>query len=343
MEFFDYSLTLFEQIEKTDFSKFFDPNKPNNYSNESQHPLEYIIPVITNNLDFDKFNEFYRKEVSLIFNNDLSLFIDDSDQIDNLNKIYFYDKSVSKYTWMYLFWIWFNKVDISNDDLKCLLKAVFMGMMGFRLLDIATDDENQNNKEYFFLGHYLIRSFEKIYMNVFKTKETFDVLNYYLLKYNEVEYTEKRNLWKTCPFNWDESNILGYKTSPLLALFEVIFVHFNVDTNKSKDLIHAFLNMLAINQIIDDIGDAESDLLTGRETLVMKGFFEQYGTNQGLNQENIQQFLSHERLFKIYKKINSLFDNAIDLASKHDDLIFVTFIEIVKPIFLNKFVVVPKK
>lgn len=336
MEFFDYSLKFYEIIENTDFSKF-SKSKNNKYSsNEFPPTLNSLMSVISDNFDHDKFKQLYRDEVSNIINNKLPMCNGDTAQINQLNNIYYYDNSVSKYTWMYLFWIWYNKINIPSEKLKTLLQAIFMGMMGFRLLDISTDDESEN-KEYLFLAQYLIRNFEKIYLDVFKTKETFDILNYYSLKYNEIEYIEKKNLWKPCPFNWENSNLLGYKTSPLLSLFEVIFKNYNVDRDKADNLILSFLNMLAVNQIVDDLGDAENDLSTGRETLVMTGFYKQYGIGNSWTKENIEDFLTQDRLLNIYNNIVSLFDKAIKLASYHNDIIFMVFIELVRPMFLKKF------
>jgi hypothetical protein len=327
MEFFDYSLKLFNQIEQTDFS---------NFSGSSEHPVKGIVSYLSTKITFDKFTELYRKEIDIIIDEHLPMCKDDDEQVNNLKKIYYYDGSVNTYTWMYLFWIWYNKIDISSNDLKFLLKGVFMGMMGFRLIDIYTDDEGPN-KDYLFLGNYLIRNFEQIFVDVFGSKETFDVLNYYGLKFNEVEYLEKRNLWKKCPFSWEKSNMLGYKTSPLLSLFDVIFTHFRIDKNKSDALVQGFLNVLAVNQITDDLGDAETDLAVGRETLVMQGFYEKYGTVNSWSKENIAEFLTQEKLMQIYNEIQDLTNNGIALFSKHDDLIFLIFVEMGRQVFLKNF------
>lgn len=331
MDFFDYSLKLFRQIEQTDFSKF---------SVSSEHPLQNIVSSLFTKITFNKFTELYRNEIDIIIDEHLPMVKNDDEQVNNLRNIYYYDGSVNTYTWMYLFWIWYNKIDISSNDLKSLLKGVFMGMMGFRLIDIYTDEEGPN-KDYLFLGNYLIRSFEQIFVDVFGSKETFNVLNYYGLKFNEIEYIEKRNLWKKCPFSWEKSNNLGYKTSPLLSLFDVIFKHFRIEKNKSDALVKGFLNVLAVNQIMDDLDDAESDLAIGRETLVMQGFYEKYGIVESWSKENIAEFLSQEKLMQIYNEIQDLTNTGIALFSKHDDLIFSIFFKMGRQVFLKNFEITP--
>ncbi|MCB0753635.1 MAG: hypothetical protein KDC52_19340 [Ignavibacteriae bacterium] len=333
MEYFDYSLSLFKKIEKTDFSEL---------SNTSENPIRALIPFVLKNFSFEKFKELYRKETDRIIDEYLPIEKSDTEQIEKLKAIYYYDNSVNNYSWMFLFWIWNNKIEIEEADLKLLLRAEFMGMMGYRLIDLYTDDEG-TNKEYFFIGNFLIRSFEQIFNDVFKTKKTFDLINYYTLKYNEIEYIEKRNLWKTCPYSWKKSFELGFKTSPLLSLFHVVFSASNSEENKSTDLLKALLNALAANQILDDISDAPSDLAVGRETLVMSGFFSKYGIENSWNDKNIKDFLNQERLVMIYKNLLELFEEALNLAEKHEDLIFMLFIEFGKQGFLNNFEVVPIK
>lgn len=181
MEYLNYSHTLFKKIEKTDFSVL---------SNSTEHPLRTLVPLVLKNFSYEKFTELYRNETDKIIDEYLPVDKNDSEQITKLKSITYYDVSVNTYTWMFLFWIWYNKLEIDTKDLEKLIKAEFMGMMGYRLIDIYTDDEG-SNKDYLFLGNYLIRSFEQIFNDVFKTKDTFDILNYYGLKYNEVEYVEK--------------------------------------------------------------------------------------------------------------------------------------------------------
>ncbi len=333
MEYFDYSYSLFKKIGKTDFSKL---------PNTSEHPFRALVPFVLKNFSFEKFKDLYRKETSKIIDEYLPIDKNDTQLIEELKSLYYYDHSVNTYSWMFLFWIWSNNINIAEEDLKSLLSAEFMGMMGYRLIDLYTDDEG-TKKEYLFLGNYLIRTFEQIFNDVFKTKKTFDLINYYTLKYNEIEYIEKRNLWKTCPYNWNESYMLGYKTSPLISLFHVVFSESQNDENKSADLLRALLNTLAANQILDDISDAAVDLEVGRETLVMAGFFNKYGIENSWNDKNIKDFLTQEKLLMIYKNLQNLFEDSINLVEKHEDIIFMLFVEVGRHYFLRNFEVVPIK
>lgn len=327
MEFFEYSLKLFRKIEAADFSKL---------PPTTERPLSSIIPFVLKNVSFEKFTELYRKEIEIIIDNYLPICKNDSQKKIKLKSIYYYDGSVNTYSWMYLFWIWFNKINIPAKDLKLLLRAEFMGMMGYRLLDIYTDKE-EDNSDYLFLSDYLIRSFEQIFVNVFNTTDTFITINYYSQKFNEIEYIEKNNLWKKCPFTWENSKLLGYKTSPLISLFAVVFKYFKIEEKKVKHIIDGFLTILAINQILDDIGDAESDLSVGRETLVMSGFYEKFGIKNSWSKENINQFLDQEKVKFIYFNINKLFEKATKQFLKQDDIIFLFFVEVIRFVFLKKF------
>ena len=331
MEYFDYSHRLYKKIEITDFSEL---------SKTSEHPFKALIPFVIKNFSYEKFTALYRKETNKIIDEYLPISKTDTLQKKKLKEITYYDVSVNTYTWMFLFWIWHNKVDISSKDLKSLIKAEFMGMMGYRLIDIYTDDEG-SNKDFLFLGNYLIRSFEQIFNDVLKSNETYNILNYYGLKYNEVEYVEKRNLWNECPFNWKESNKLGFKTSPLLSLFHVVFNKAEMPERKSKDLLEALLNALVANQIVDDISDAEADLAVGRETLVLKGYYKKFGINQSWSKDNIQSFFTHEKYTLIYKNLLKLFEEAFSLSETHNDIVIMLFVELGRNVFLKNFEITP--
>lgn len=333
MEFFDYSRKLYKKIEEADFSKL---------PSTTERPLSAIIPHLLNNYSFDNFTKLYRNEIEIIIDEHLPMCKNDSEKIKKLKSNYYYEGSVNTYSWMFLFWIWFNKIDIPEKDLKLLLRGEFMGMMGYRLLDIYTDNE-ENNSDYLFLGDYLIRSFEQIFVDVFNTVDTFSEINYYLQKYDEIEYVEKNNLWQKCPFNWANAKILGYKTSPLISLFAVVFKHIKLEDKKIKDIVDGFLNILAINQILDDVGDAASDLSVGRETLVTAGFYKKYGTDNSWTKENIDQFLDQEQLKTIYINVQKLFDNATRQFTKHEDMIFLFFAEVIRFVFLKKFEIVTEE
>ncbi len=333
MEFFDYSLKLYKKIEEYDFSKL---------SSTTERPLSAIIPYLLKNYSFDNFTKLYRNEIDIIVDNYLPMCKNDSKKAKKLKSNYYYEGSVNTYSWMFLFWIWFNKIDIPPKKLKLLLRAEFMGMMGYRLLDIYSDNE-EDNSDYLFLGDFLIRSFEEIFVDEFNTVDTFKTINYYLKKYDEVEYIEKNSLWQKCPFNWDDAKILGYKTSPLISLFAVVFQYIDLDQKKIEDIVDGFLSILAINQIQDDLGDAASDLSVGRETLVMSGFYKKYGTDNSWSEKNINQFLDQEQLKIIYINIQKLFDSATKKFTKHEDIIFLFSVEVIRFVFLKRFEIVSEE
>ena len=117
MEYFDYSHRLYKKIEITDFSEL---------SKTSDHPFKALIPFVLKNFSYEKFTALYRKETNKIIDEYLPISKKDTLQKKKLKEITYYDVSVNTYTWMFLFWIWHNKIDISNKDLKQLIFILMM-------------------------------------------------------------------------------------------------------------------------------------------------------------------------------------------------------------------------
>lgn len=139
---------------------------------------------------------------------------------------------------------------------------MFIGAIGYRLLDLNQDHKILGN-EAVFLAIYLINIYEKIIFKIFEHENSQKVLNKYSNIYCHIEYTEKSDLWKEYPFNWEQSKLLGYKAGQIFSLFELIFRRKNLAEDHIKSLLNGWLNLIAISQIIDDLTDVEEDLKNG--------------------------------------------------------------------------------
>ena len=208
-----------------------------------------------------------------------------------------------------------------------LAKSVFTGTIGYRLLDVHTDSRFLG-KEAIFLGNYMIRAAEEDFFEVFDPKETMRIFNKHVKSFTEVEYLEKRNMWKPCPFRWENAKILGKKASPLFSIFELILRISNVEQKKIDDLIEGLSLTSAGIQMMDDLSDSLSDLSNGIETISLSGFYEKYGTNVTVTKELIQEFLTKERLLKIYDTSQQLFEKARKIFTNYNDDMLLLFVEI---------------
>lgn len=71
--------------------------------------------------------------------------------------------------------------------------------------------------------------------------------------------------------------------------------------------------------------------------MVLKGFYKQFGIDNSWTKNNIEVFFDQEKLVFIYKNLLELFEKALSLAEKQDDLVIQLFIELGKNVFLKNF------
>lgn len=269
----------------------------------------------------------YRNEINSIIEDNLSNFNTDINLLRQLKEVQYYENSVAISTSFAIFWIAHNKVDISKTELSDLVKAVFIGTVGYRLLDLH-NDQNKLESHFSILGYYLIHQYEKTLLEVFNYPSTFEIINKYVSYFSEVEYLEKKHRWAKCPFSWDEPEKIGLKAAPLFAIFELIFLKANLDQDRIDMLIRGLINWAAAIQMADDITDAHEDLSSGIETLVMSGFYHQYPKPDDITPELINNFLDKKRTLKFYDTTQMLFDVARDNFIKCDDEILTLYNEI---------------
>ena len=207
------------------------------------------------------------------------------------------------------------------------MKAVFIGTIGYRLLDLH-NDQDKLGPQFSILGYYLIHQYEMILMEVFEYSKTFEIINKYVGHFSEVEFLEKKHRWNSCPFSWDEPEKIGLKAAPLFAIFELLFIRSNLEQEKINTLIKGLINWAAAIQMADDITDALEDLSSGTETLVMSGFYENYKNRNDINQEIIDEFLDKDRILKFYDTTQKLFDAARECFVECEDEILILYNEI---------------
>jgi hypothetical protein len=159
MKFIDYSKEVYFLLKNKEFSQFSITNDDDFLS---------VMFSLKKDISLKEYQKLYRAEIKKIIDRDLPIYESEEVLKIDLKKNYYYDETTPKYATLYLFWIWQNEISIVNNALEEIVKAIFMGTMGHRFIDMYADDEKQS-KEWMFLGDYLIRSFENSFINNFVT------------------------------------------------------------------------------------------------------------------------------------------------------------------------------
>ena len=319
MNYVDYCLKLYKSLNNS---------SSENYSLSSDVKPLSLIDLISNSYSSDKLREQYYREVRSLIENRLSLIKVENEYKDELKKLSYYFNLVGSYTMSLIFWIEHNKVKLPKHKLDKISEALLIGSAGYRLLDIH-NDEGLLGKESAIIGNYFIHNYEEILLDIFIDKEeTFRILSRNVRLYSEVEFLEKRNRWKTCPFSWDEPEKIGFKSSPVYSVFELLFRKAGKKEEEIKSLFKGILYFTAALQMQDDFTDIEEDLTNGIETIVMSGFYEKFGIDVKISQELIQNFLNEERISKFYNTTQSLFDKARKIFTENEDDIMLLSVEV---------------
>ena len=319
MNYVDYCLKLYKSLNNS---------SSENYSLSSDVKPLSLIDLISNSYSSDKLREQYYREVRSLIENRLSLIKVENEYKDELKKLSYYFNLVGSYTMSLIFWIEHNKVKLPKHKLDKISEALLIGSAGYRLLDIH-NDEGLLGKESAIIGNYFIHDYEEILLDIFIDKEeTFRILSRNVRLYSEVEFLEKRNRWKTCPFSWDEPEKIGFKSSPVYSVFELLFRKAGKKEEEIESLFKGILYFTAALQMQDDFTDIEEDLTNGIETIVMSGFYEKFGIDVKISQELIQNFLNEERISKFYNTTQSLFDKARKIFTENEDDIMLLSVEV---------------
>lgn len=318
MDYVEKCLKVYESIINSKLNKI---DLSTNYIYES------FINMFSKEISAKDLMEQYRCEIHTVIEESISNFQNDINLIRQLKEVHYYENSVAIFTSFAIFWVAHNKVDISTLELSKLVKAVFIGTVGYRLLDLQ-NDQNKLDSHFSILGNYLVHEYEKVLIEIFKDQKSFNVIHKYVGFFSEVEYLEKKNRWKTCPFSWDEPEKIGLKAAPLFAIFELIFLRAELEQKKIDKLFEGLISWAAAIQMADDITDAYEDLSSGIETLVMSGFYDRHSNLDDIKPEIINDFLNKERILKFYDTTQMLFEVARNNFIECEDEILTLYNEI---------------
>ncbi len=316
MSYIKLARKIYTSLNNTDFSSFLSSN------NSSLNLLNYITELA----EYKTLKQKYIRESDIVMKEKLNFYEHTSDFLNVFKKNNRIESEMPKNMLFYLFWIWHNDYVMDDEMLESITKPVIPGIMGYMILDSYVDSSNES-KEKIYLGLSLIRIAEEMFGNAFLNVNTQNIFNKYFTEYSKIQFIELTNLWKECPFSWEDSSILGLKSAPSFSIFEILFSHVGLSNDKIEDIINGILYMTAGTQVTDDISDTNIDLANGFETLVMKGFYSKYGTNQKNIDNCIDEYLNEERLESIYTNTHALFDKANQLFEKHNDEIFIMYNE----------------
>lgn len=318
MNYVDYCLKLYKSINNPSSEKF---------SLSSNVKSLSLIDLISQNYSSDQLRKLYNEEIRVLLDNRLSLLKIEDEYTDELKKLSYYYESVGGFTMSLIFWIEHNKVKLSKEELYKISDAMLIGSIGYRLIDVH-NDEGLLGKESSIIGNYFIHNYEEILLDIFRDVETFKIISKNISLYSHVEFLEKRNRWKTCPFNWDEPEKVGLKISPMFSIFELVLRIAKKDEKEIDSLLKGLIYFSAAIQMLDDFTDVEEDLTNGIETLVMSGFYKNFGTDIQITRELVQKFLNEERVSRFYNITQSLFDKARNIFTENEDDIMLLSVEI---------------
>lgn len=315
MNYKDFLSKLFYSFQKLEEKNFNDSDD-----------FDAIRQEIFDEISGPEIRDFYLQEIDRIISKRFSFFSKDLQELRKDNDVTQYEFSISGFTCLIIYWIWQNKINLSDEELYKLIESILLGTLGYRIIDIQ-HDLNKNNQHLFYIGRYLIQIHQSIILEIFKDPKANDIMNKYIEKYTIAEYLEKKNKWIGCPFSWEEPLNLGYKAAPFFYILELLGRKLNKDEKYLVNIEKGFIAFSAAIQMMDDVSDAKDDLQNGIESLSLSGFFKKYGPGVNISEKLIEDFITPERTMLIFKTTEKLFDIARDCFSENNDLIFALSIE----------------
>jgi hypothetical protein len=288
--------------------------------NKNLKSLSDYMDLINNNLYSSQLKENFISDMNSILETKLTFCKDDLDYARKLKEISWYEDSMAVYSTIIIFWAKYNNAGLTERQLSKLSEAAFIGVIGYKLIDIH-NDENMLGKEASIIGNYLIHLYEEILLEIFPYANTINIISKYVCMYTEVEFLEKRNRWKECPFSWEAAERIGWKAAPLFSIFELIFRNAGIDETDIELKIKGLIFASSALQMADDLIDAVEDLSNGIETLVMKGFYKSYGKDKEITAELVDEFLDNEKVLRFYDATQSFYDCARNIYNEKDDIL----------------------
>lgn len=318
MSYISIAKKIYDMLNETDFRKSL-VGKRNSY--------EEFRSFMWEKFNIDELISSYKSETKSLLENNLPFYKDGLAKFLQSEEILYYESHMPLRTAFYLFWMWNKEIEFSEANLKKFIQSFYLGTFGYKMIDVLSDKKDFS-PELIFVGFYAIKAAENLLRESFGNENTDIALLKYFKIYADVECFEKKNRWKDTPFSWNEVEKLGNKAAPVYMIYEILFRYAHYSDQKISELMHAFNLTSAALQIVDDLLDAKEDLSNGYETLVMQGYYSQFGLKEEISDENINKILNEERLKLIYKTVHELFDKARSIFEKHDEYIFLLTHEI---------------
>jgi hypothetical protein len=293
----------------------------------STHDFDKVNEKLQKIFELDELRNNYLREISKTIDQYIPFFNDDFRKFLKIKEVSYYYHNISSSTVSHLFWIWNKGIKISEEKLIKFVHAFFLGVFGYKMIDYQKDNKD-SFPELSFIGFYAIKVAENLLENIFGNEITKPIYLKYAEIYTQIEYSEKKGRWNPSIFSWNEPQKLGLKAAPTFIVYESLFRYAGYDEKTIKELINGMTFLSAAMQLIDDMADAKDDLENGYETLVVKGYFEKFGSSSEVTEEKINKILSQERLKIIYRTGQKLFGEARKLVSKHDEYVLQLLIEV---------------
>lgn len=293
---------------------------------EGSSDFDLLRNEVFNEIAGPKIREFFLEQIDKIIDEKFSFYKKDFKKLRKDREVSQYEFSISGYTCLIIYWMWQNKLKVSEEEIYKLIEAILIGMLGYRIIDLQ-HDQNKNSQHIFYLGRYLIQIHQSIILEIFNDPDANIIINKHIEKYTIVEYLEKKNKWVGCPFSWDKPEMLGYKAAPFFYILELISRKLNKGEEYTANIERGFVALAAAVQMMDDVSDALDDLQNGTESLSMSGFYNQYGAETKITRKLIDDFLTPERTMLIFNTTEKLFDIARKTFTENNDLMFALSIE----------------
>lgn len=281
--------------------------------------LSGYLKLIDKNLYSVKLKENFKIDMQSILDERLKFCNDDIEYLRKLKEISWYEDSMAVYSTIIIFWAKYNNAGLTNKELSKLSEATFIGVIGYKLIDIH-HDENVLGKEASIIGNYLIHLHEEILLGIFRSFNAMKTINKYVGMYTEAEFLEKRNRWKQCPFDWDHPEKIGWKAAPLFAIFELLFLNADVNESEIEKKIDGLVLASAALQMADDFMDAVKDLNNGTETLLMSGFYNTCANEKEITSEMVDRYLDDEKVLRFYDTTQQFYNSSREIFNSDDIL-----------------------
>lgn len=295
-----------------------------------------LPPFFFSKISEEKLQKIYKENIEETINKYIEDFSIEIAEYRKLEDVNFYENSISRYLTFIILWCIEKNINLSKDSLNKICHYVFIGTVGYRLIDLQ-QDHNILEPKSIYIGLYLINISEELLTEIFPSKDTLSIIKRYSNLYNKIEYKEKQNRWKSCPFSWKNADELGYKAAPIFSIFDLMFKLAAFDEIKNLELLGALNKVVASTQLCDDVSDAFEDLSNGFETLVMSGFYNIHPDRQDINLRTVGEFIDSNRLKIFYEKNMALLNEASKIFSKYDEYLFIFLLEAHKARFLEIF------